>query len=62
MKNKLKNIKTWHIFLALQIIDLFNTENEEKIEYAMEIIRTLNEEDRVLIDCYFQSVINYLYK
>ena len=62
MKNKLKNIKTWHMGLAIKITDLFSTKNKINEDFAISIIDSLKKEDREMLQSYLKNVVNYLYK
>jgi len=60
MKNKLKNIKTWHIGIAKTCIDLFRTGKKDEEEFAKAIVDSLEEGDRKIVHNYIRNIINYI--
>jgi len=60
MKNKLKNIKTWHIGIAKTYIDLFRTGKNDEEEFAKAIVDSLEERDRKIVHNYIRNIINYI--
>ena len=59
MKNKLRNIKTWHIGLAKTYLDLFESGELDKEEFALRIVDSLDEGDRKILLAYIQNYIDY---
>lgn len=59
MKNKLKNIKIWHIGITKTYIDLFSTGKKDEEEFAKRIVDSLEEGDRKIVFNYIQNYINH---
>jgi hypothetical protein len=59
MKNKLRKIRTWHIGIAKTYLDLFESRELDKEEFALRIVDSLDEGDRKIVLAYIQNYIDY---
>jgi hypothetical protein len=59
MKNKLRNIKTWHIGLAKTYLDLFESGEWDKELFALRIVDSLDKGDKKIVLDYIQNYIEY---